>query len=196
MFIPSPRYQIPHSAEHCPSLLAALVDLYNACWSSSSVPEALKKGVVRLIPKGSAEENPGNFQPIALTSCIGKVFTTIVKNRWLSYLLQNDYGSDMDTIIQKAFCAWHAWLHQFKLATAIQEVCKKYRSLTICWLDLANAYGRVHHQLIQFAVRHYQACPISLSCSTVVNLNTNLSATITTRSWEPAEIPLQVGVYS
>ena len=91
---PRPRDQIPYTVlKRCPSLSAALVDLYNACWSSASVPAAWKKGILRLIPKGPAEdnpENPGNFRPIALTSCIGKVFTTIVKNQWLSYMLQNN----------------------------------------------------------------------------------------------------------
>ena len=46
--------------------------------------------VIRLIRKDSAEENlkeVANFHPIALTSCIGKVFNTILKNRWLAYML-------------------------------------------------------------------------------------------------------------
>ena len=193
---PSPRDQIPYTVlKHCSSLLAALLDLYNACWSSASVPAAWKKGVVRLIPKGPAEENPenpGNFRPIALTSCIGKVFTTIVKNRWLTYMLQNNY---MDTTIQKAFVHGIPGCteHQFKLVTAIQEARKKHWLLTICWLDLANACGSVHHQLIQFTLRHYHA-PSKL-VSTVANLYTNLSATITTPTWTTLEIPLQVGVY-
>ena len=65
----------------------------------------------------------------------------------------------MDTTIQKAFVHGIPGCteHQFKPATAIQEARKKHRSLTICWLDLANAYGSVHHQLIQFTLRHYHA---------------------------------------
>ena len=68
---PSPRDQVPYMIlKRCPSLAAALLDLYNACWSSGSVPAAWKVGVIRLIPKSSAEEeprNPSNFRPIALT---------------------------------------------------------------------------------------------------------------------------------
>ena len=66
-------------------LLAALCDLYNLCWSSASIPCAWKQAVVRLIPKSSASvspDDPCNFRPIALTSCVGKVFTSILKNRW------------------------------------------------------------------------------------------------------------------
>ena len=76
--------------KQCPWLSVALADIYNACWYSAWVPEAWKVSVIRLIPKDSAEENQkevANFHPIALTSCIGKVFTTILKNRWLAYML-------------------------------------------------------------------------------------------------------------
>ena len=40
---------------------------------------------------------PGNFRPIALTFCVGKVFTSILKNRWLHYMVANQY---LDTNIQ------------------------------------------------------------------------------------------------
>ena len=35
--------------------------------------------------------NPSNFRPIALTPCIGKVFTTALRNWWLKFMLQNKY---------------------------------------------------------------------------------------------------------
>ena len=83
--------------------------------------------------------------------------------------------------------------HQLKLASVIQEARSKHRSLAICWLDLANAYGSVHHQLIQFSLKHYHA-PGKFT-SSVANLYTDLRATISTQEWETAEVPLQVGVY-
>ena len=154
----SPWDQVRYTIlKRCPSLAAALLDLFNACWSSGSVPAAWKVGVIRLIHKGSANKNPrntSNFRPIALTPCIRKLFTTILKNQWLSFMLQNGY---MDANIQKAFvngipdCAEH----QLKLATTIQEASKKHHSLTICFVDLANAYGSVHHNLINFSLQHY-----------------------------------------
>ena len=115
-----------------------------------------------------------------------------VENRWLSYMLLNGY---MDKNIQKAFINGipGCFEHQAKLATAIQEARRKHRSLTVCWLDLANAYGSVHHQLIHFTLNHYHA-PSKL-VNTVANLYTDLSATITTPSWATQEIPLQIGVF-
>ena len=92
---PSPFDQIPYQIfKRCPSLNQALVDLFNCCWTTSSVPAAWKTAAIKLIGKSSASEDPtvpSNFKPIALTSCIGKLFTTVLKNRWLEYMLDNDY---------------------------------------------------------------------------------------------------------
>ena len=193
---PSPIDRIPyHILKRCRSLVTALHNLYNTCWNLGTVPAAWKQGVIRLIPKSSAVENPdnpGNFRPIALTSCIGKVYTSVLKNRWLSYMIGNGY---MDTRIQKAFIAGVPGCteHQSKLATIIQEARKKHRSLTVCWLDLANAYGSVHHQLIHFALKHYHA-PSKLT-NTVASLYSGLNAIITADSWSTPVVPLQTGVY-
>ena len=54
----------------CPSILPVLMDLYNCCWTSCSIPQLWKTGIVRLIPKvGAAKtpEDPSKFRPIVLT---------------------------------------------------------------------------------------------------------------------------------
>ena len=49
--------------------------------------------------------------------------------------------------------------HHLKLSSVLAEAHSNHKSLAICWLDLANAYGSVHHSLIQFSLRHYHAPP-------------------------------------
>ena len=151
--------------------------------------------MVRLIPKSSASacnSDSVNFRLIALTSCIGKLFTSILKNRWLSFILANQY---VDTNIQKAFingvpgCAEH----QCKLASIIKEASEKHRALAVCWLDLANAYGIVPHALIKFCLQHYHSPP--QFTNTISNLYSGLSATITANNWVTPPVPLQTGVY-
>ena len=172
-------------------------NFYNLFWASASVPQAWKKAVVHLIPKSSASacpSDPANFRPIALTSCIGKVFTSILKNRFLSFMLQNGY---MDTDIQKAFlsgipgCAEH----HCKLVSVIKDATVKHRSLSVCWPDLANVYGSVPHGLIQFALQHYNT-PLQFT-NTVSRLYSVslLSAAITAGSWATPFVSLQTGVY-
>jgi len=160
--------------ERCPSLLAALQDLFNCCWSQSTVPSHWKLAAIKLIPKSSAKDDPtspSNFRPIALTSCIGKLFTTILRNRWLTYMVENNF---LDRSIQKVFMTATPGCveHHCKLGAILAEAKKWHKSLAVCWLDLANAYGSVHHSLIQFSLQHYHALP--KFCQTLQSLYTDL----------------------
>ena len=63
--------------KRCPSLTATLLDIIIqrllVLWLNTSCMES---GVIRLIPKASAEEQPGNssnFRPMALTPCVGQI---------------------------------------------------------------------------------------------------------------------------
>ena len=116
---------------------------------------------VKLIGKATAEEEPStlsNFRPISLTLCVGKLFTTILRNRWLHYMTAKKY---FDTSVQKAFLPTTpgSTEHHLKLATIMGDARKKHKSLAVCWLDLANAYGSVHHTLMSFTLKHYSAPP-------------------------------------
>lgn len=104
-------------------------------------------------------------------------------------MLGNGY---LDRSIQKAFMSATPGCteHHSKLATILSEA---RRSLAVEWLDLANAYGTVHHSLIQFSLKHYQVPP--QFCSILQSLYSDLSESILTPEWSTPSIPLQVGVY-
>ena len=147
---PSPFDRIGYVIfKRCPSLLPALVQLFNICWAQSTIPGEWKCAAIKLIPKGSASEdttNPANFRPIALTPCIGKLFTTLLRNRSLRYMISNKY---LDPSLQKAFMPTVPGCteHYLKLSSVLSEAHSNHKSLAVCWLDLANAYGSVHHSL-------------------------------------------------
>ena len=107
-------------------------------------------------------------------------------------MLSNKY---LDRGTQKAFMPRTPGCieHHLKLATVIHDARKKHRSLAVCWLDLANAYGSVHHSLIAFSLQHYHAPPQFLHL--VQHFYSNLVATINSSQWSTPPIPLEVGVY-
>ena len=193
---PSPLDQVPYSVlKHCPSLMPALLHLYNTCWSNQVAPQAWKVGTIQLLGKSKAEQNPNqpsHFRPIALTSCLGKVFSSLLKQRWLSYMLSNHY---LDTSTQKAFVDGISGCteHHLKLLSIIDEARRKHKSLTVAWLDLANAFGSVHHGLIRFSLAHYHAPPAFIRM--VSELYSGLIGIIRTKSWTTSPIPLLRGVY-
>ena len=70
-------YQILYQIFKQCSLLAALVNMYNICWQNAVVPSAWETAVITLIPKTSVADDPtrpGNFRPVALTSCVGQKY--------------------------------------------------------------------------------------------------------------------------
>ena len=54
---------------------------------------------------------------------------------------------------------------------------------------LSNAYGSVHHSLIQFALKHYHAPP--QFCQVLEALYSGLLAQVITTDWATPPIPLQ-----
>ena len=80
-----------------------------------------------------------------------------------------------------------------KLAAIISGARKSKCSLAVAWLDISNAYGSVHHSLIQFALRRYHA-PLAL-CNLLHSWYSGLSASISTPDWITPSIPLKIGVY-
>ena len=152
--------------------------LFNTCWTNSVVTDQWKIAAIKLIAKGSAVDdatNPGNFRPIALTPCIGKILSLVAV-----------YVTIWIPLSKRLSCL----LSQVALSTIssfLSEAQSKHKALEICWLDLANAYGSVHHSLIQFSLRYYQAPPQFLQ-----SLYSGLNAKA---DWETPLLSLEKGVY-
>ena len=193
---PGPVDQIPYIVlKKRPSLLLVLRHIFNWCWMQKRVPAAWKVGVLRLLGKKKAEEDPSvpkNFRPIALTSCIGKVFTSVLKHCWMTYMTGNSY---LNTSVQKAFVDGIPGCteHHVKLLSILNEAHRKHKSLCVCWLDLSNVFGSVHHSLIRFLFQHYHAPPEMVDM--MAALYENLIRIVSSKSWQSHPLHLQIGVF-
>ena len=83
--------------------------------------------------------------------------------------------------------------HHLKLLSIVREAQRRRKSVCVGWLDLANVFGSVHHDLITFSLAHYNA-PQQMT-QLVSKLYSGLSAVISTKSWTTVPIHLQLGVY-
>ena len=80
--------------------------------------------------------------------------------------------------------------HHLKLATTLSDAKRRHCSLAVCWVDLANAYGSVHHSLILYSLKHYHA-PSKL----ISQVKAFYTAQVSAASWTTPLIPIQLGVY-
>jgi hypothetical protein len=135
---------------------------------------------------------PSEFRPIALTNCDGKLFFSIVARRMEDFMTANNY---IDRSRQKGFMRGIAGCleHSFVLSEALNNAKKNYRSICVSWIDLANAYGSVRHNLIQFAL-HWYHIPEQI-CQLIFNYYDHLCACIVTEKWQTEPINFCIGLF-
>ena len=126
------------------------------------VPSGWRTVTVKLIGKSLAQYDtaaPGNFRHIARTPAISFCQESFRTAGCMRHMIVTGY---LDPNIQKGFLPTTPGVteHQAKQAAIINAARRSTeRPLAVVWLDNANAYGSVHHSLIQFPLEHYHAPP-------------------------------------
>ena len=98
--------------------------------------------------------DPGKFRIITMTNTSGIIAMGMLADKMLDYMTANQY---IETSVQKGFlhkmpgCIEHSQA----LMEELRDAKTKRRQVYAVWIDLMNAYGRVPHELIVFALRHY-----------------------------------------
>ncbi|XP_052224708.1 uncharacterized protein LOC127840340 [Dreissena polymorpha] len=138
----------------CPLLLMRLWRLLKVVWRKGDVPEAWKDAEGIFTPKERNSKTVNQFRTISLLNVEGKIFFAILARRLTSFLTGNAY---INTSVQKGGVPGFSGCieHTSVITQLISEAKKGRKDLTVVWLDLANAYGSIPHQLIYTALRHY-----------------------------------------
>ena len=177
--------------KRCPFLRSYLTDLIHAVWSSGSIPSEWKKACTILIHKKGDTSVPSNFRPITLENIPLKVFTSCLRNAMYFFLTANNY---IEHNIQKGFTPNISGTleHTAQMANIINKARSKQRSLIITLLDLKNAFGEIHHNLIK-CVLDYHHIPEHIKL--IINdLYTDFKTSIITSSFQTPFIPVGRGV--
>ena len=193
---PSPFDRVGYVVfKKCPALPPALVQAIQCLLGPVRSPRVMEVCSHQADPKRVSSS--GHHQSCQLQAhCLNTLYRQSVHYTPQESLVEV-HGANryLDPSLQKAFmpAVPGCTEHHLKLSLALADARSNHRSLEVCWLDLANAYGSVHHSLINFSLRHYHAPPQFLSV--VQTLYDGLSARVITADWETSDIPLQKGVY-
>ena len=63
-----------------------LAKLFNLSLHSGIVPQDWKEAIVALLFKKDSKAKPENYRPVSLTSIIGKILESIIKNQIVSHI--------------------------------------------------------------------------------------------------------------
>ncbi|XP_060082190.1 uncharacterized protein LOC132561508 [Ylistrum balloti] len=138
----------------CPKLLKRLWRILRVIWRKGQIPECWQTAEGIFVPKEKNSATMNQFRTISLLSVEGKIFFAILARRMTKYMTSNEY---IDSSVQKGGIPGFPGCieHTSAITQLIREAKINQRDLTVVWLDLANAYGSVPHQLIFKALEHY-----------------------------------------
>ncbi|GBM48557.1 putative RNA-directed DNA polymerase from transposon X-element [Araneus ventricosus] len=120
------------------SLLTILL-LFNRIWQGRVFPLSWLKAIVVPIPKpGKDKQDPNNYRPIALTSCLSKLLERMVSARL--HVLER---SKWFVPFQSGFRRRRNTIENLlKLETAIREAFMRKKRLVSIFFDIEKAYDR------------------------------------------------------
>lgn len=97
--------------------------------------------------------------------------------------------------VQKGFLTGVAGCleHSFALYEALREAKEEQRQIVTCWIDLANAYGSVRHNLIQFALEWYHV-PDAVR-ALIFNYYEQLMTRVQTKVWSTGFFLFDIGLF-
>ena len=130
------KYQL---LKHLPdSSLKILLSIINKHWDSQTFPDSWREALLLPIPKhGKDHQNPMNFRPIALTSCLCTTVERMVNERLIYYLEKKN----LLTKFQAGFRAERGTVDQLvRLDSFIREAFKRDEHVVGVFFDLAKAY--------------------------------------------------------
>lgn len=120
--------------------------IYNICLKARKVPSEWKKSTTIFIPKKGAE----NWRPIALSSTMYKLYTSLIAKRLTSWMEKNDILAPG----QKGFRPFDGALeNNYVLDRLIARTKRVKADLFAILMDLKNAFRSIPHSAIFHAFR-------------------------------------------
>ena len=179
------------SFKRCPYLRTYITEIIKVVWSSGTLPNEWKKACTVLAHKKGDPNDPANFRPITLESIPLKIFTSALRNSIFEFLRLNNF---VEHEIQKGFMPKLSGTleHTSLMAHIIDRARARQRSLVITLLDLKNAFGEVHHNLISKVLR-YHHIPIPIQ-TLIENLYTDFKTSVLTSEYHTSFLPVGRGV--
>jgi exonuclease III len=125
-----------------PVVKQAMLKLFNLCLDSECYPESWCTGYIVPIHKSGSKLQPSNYRPVTISSCLGKVFGSILNNRINSYLENNNLISS----VQIGFLKGHRTSdHLLLLKAIIDSYKRKGKHIYASFIDFASAFDKVWH---------------------------------------------------
>ena len=134
----------PVVLKNCASVLTpCLGKLFRLCLSSNIFPTCWKFALIQPVPKKGDRSQPSNYRPIALISCISKVFESILNTKFLKHLTSNNLLSDRQYGFLKGRSTGDLLSY---LTNTWSSSFRDFGETFAIALDISKAFDRVWHK--------------------------------------------------
>lgn len=124
------------------SCLTVFLKVLNGLWSNNHIPDDWKTDcLVPILNSGKPRAYANSYRPIALTSCVGKIFEQLLKQRLEFYVEQNgllpsnQFGFGRGRSARESVC---------QLQLDIQNSLANNKALVAVFFDIAGAFNSVN----------------------------------------------------
>ena len=125
---------------------SAFLHLFNSIQASSFYPTLWKKDILHPIHKSDEKNDPNNFRGIAISSCFGKLFTKLLKNRLESFCNNNNFINKVQGSGKKfSRTSDHLMVIKYLIDKIVKNQKKK---LFACFVDIKKAFDCTNRQLL------------------------------------------------
>ena len=115
-----------------------LLKLFNSILNHSLYPSAWKQDILNPIHKSGLKDDPNNFRGIAIASCFGKLFTTLLRNRLQNFCDKRDTVSKFQG---SGKCGSRTADNHMIIKFLIDKIVKgEKKKLYCCFVDIKKAF--------------------------------------------------------
>ena len=125
--------------KHLPEdTIVLLLDIMNEIWLSGQLPNTWKQAIIIPIPKPNKDhQQPSNYRPIALTSCLCKTMERMINNRLVWFLEHNGFIAKAQSGFRKQRSTQD---HLVRMETFIRDGFIRGDHVVSVFFDLEKAY--------------------------------------------------------
>ena len=124
--------------------------IFNLILKTGIYPDGWRDNYIKPVFKGGTYDNPSNFRAIALSSCLGKLFSRILYIRLNEFLEKNEVIQPEQIGFRKGSRTSD---HIFTLKTIIDQAFMKKKYLYVCFVDLQKAFDSVNRKALMYKLQ-------------------------------------------